>query len=254
MVKREYNGNDNRNARINISYTDKKPKVSFSYPVPKRHKPVQGSMFIYIVMGWMLIWFIGYSTYGHSNSLDESLYGKTHLQEFTECASNYSQYTLSNYSYVRNDLCYQYMPNSVLIKNSLIDILIIMGTMLIPPILIYHPWRKKWEKLYPDFQAWLSLKKRRVFKPKDIQVKDNQIFIELPVFNNIICDFKATKDFSKYLREFDIREYNFHYLVKKRIKIGKKYKRIRKYNQGIWYARWYFTTKPQKGELKVIFK
>ena len=76
--------------------------------------------------------------------------------------------------------------------------------------------------------------------------------MEIPVFNNVILDFRAKKDFSKYLDEFEIREHKFKYYVPKRYK--KKARKKREINEWLWYARWYFSQKPETGNLEVLFK
>jgi len=110
-------------------------------------------------------------------------------------------------------------------------------------LLIYLPFRLFWTKIYPDVQAALSFKKLIVFKPSDVK-KEQEYFCELPVFNNVVCDFDAVKDFGKYLKQFEIREHNFKYLG-----FRKKY-----VNESLWYARFYFKSKPLNGELRVVFK
>ena len=116
------------------------------------------------------------------------------------------------------------------------------------PSLAYFPFKKKWDKLYPDYQAWTTSKKYRKFSTRDIKENKNEYYLELPVFNNVVCDFKATKDFSKYMESFEIEEYRFEYLY------GLFKKKTKKKNEIIWYARWHFKEKPIKGFLEVIYK
>ena len=51
MVEK-FNGNSGKNARININYSGKKPKVRFSYPDKKRQTDIAGTtMFLYVFFG-----------------------------------------------------------------------------------------------------------------------------------------------------------------------------------------------------------
>jgi hypothetical protein len=117
--------------------------------------------------------------------------------------------------------------------------------IVVPPCVIYFPFRKKWNRLYPDWQAWTSSKKQTTFKPSDVtRDQEGNYICEIPLFSNILLDYEAKEDFSKHLKFFEIREHKFKY------KYGKK----RKVNEWLWYAKFYFGEKPQKGELKVTFK
>jgi len=125
------------------------------------------------------------------------------------------------------------------------------------PSIIYFPFKKRWDKLYPKYQAFTSSKKLAIFYPKDVKESEGKIYVELPVFSNIVCDFKCKGEFSDYLNEIDIREHKFTSVRLKRIgkkKLNKKQKRKRKVNEFLWYARWYFNKRPTKGNLEVIFK
>lgn len=253
---KEYNGNSPRNARIKINYSNSKPKVSFAYPIPKNHKPAYGNMFRPILFIWLIFaYFLLCGFYiGTDYSLEENIYGSTYLSEFSQCASIYSYQTLTNYSNVREHLCDQYIENKFYILNEIKYFLVFMVFSILPPFLIYYPFKKRWDKLYPSYSAFVSSKKITTFKKEDVKDNEEGIYVELPVFNNVVCDFKATQDFSKYLNEFEIREHRFHYTRKKTIKIGNKKRKIKKYNEFVWYARWHFTQKPIKGEIKVLYK
>jgi len=129
------------------------------------------------------------------------------------------------------------------ITNKLV-IIILVSQVLIIPFLINFLFKKQLAAITPDFMAFISKKKKTIFKPKDI-LEDMQegYYCEIPLFNNILLDYIATKDFSKFLTLFEIREHNFRYVIGKR-----------KVNDGIWYARFYFKDKPKDGELEVLFK
>lgn len=200
---KEYNGENPQNARINISYTGKKPKVKFSYPVSKKDSITRGDMFLTVFIGWLII------------NLPLIIFLSVTETEFV-------------------------------VDETLNTILKLLYLLLIPS-LAYFPFKKKWDKLYPDYQAWTTSKKYKKFLEKDLQKKGNNYYAEVPLFENVVCDFNATKDFSKYMESFEIEEYKFEYM--KRFLQKKKQK-----NEIIWYARWYFKEKPIKGFLEVIYK
>ena len=217
MTKLKKNGNLPVNARINIEYGIK-PKISFSYPDKKNQ--VRGSMF---------------------NSL---------------------QLISLSFGGIILFLLYLFkirLISSIFPKETILgaSILFLAFFYFVLTSIIYFPFKKQWDKLYPRYQAFITSKKLRVFYPKYIIKRDGRIFVELPIFSNIVCDFKCKGDFSDYLEEIDIREYKFTSLKLKRIgkiKPSKKQKRKRIVNEFIWYARWYFKKEPKKGKMEVIFK
>lgn len=245
-----FDGDSPINARIKIDYSKDKPKVSFAYP--RKKSQFKGSMFMTVWVVWCVLFFIGVETF-NGDILDEN-YNKGELQKFAECAARNPVETIVDYDNVRYDLC---KPDYKIWRYKIILILFI-GFFAIPP-LIYFPFKKKWDKLYPEYMALTTSKKIAKFKPKDVKENyDKKIgypyYVELPVFSNVVCDFNAEKDFSKYMKEFEIKEYKFVYHRKKRIKFGKIKRKEHEVNEWLWYARWYFSEKPKSGNLEVIFK
>ena len=274
-MAKEFKGGSSKNARIKVDYQGVKPKVTFSYPDKKNQ--IEGSMFVYIFFFFLLVFAVYYMAFASGRDAVLQIYEPTELQRFVTCALNYSDQTLNNYSNVRYNLC---SDKKSLIKNPL---RIIFGEnsplwfLLILPflfsLLIYLPFKKDWANFYPKFQAALARKKYVMFKAKDIKKDYNgDYFCEIPLFDNIILDYKATEDFSKYLKYFEIREHNFKYYksggikskskkIKKKDKKKKKtkspkgkkhYKKVQ--NEWLWYAKFYFSKKPKKGKLEVLFK
>ena len=238
---KKYNGERTQNARIKIEYSGKKPRVSFSYPVKWKESRTRGSMFFYILSAWLIIIFplMIYLTYSSDNLY---LYESNTIKDYSMCVAENPIQTIINYSYVRYELCKQ-KNGWVSISHALIYFFRIMAILFLVPFIIYFPFRKRWNKLTPNVEAFLAKKKYKIFTKEDIKF-DKEYFIELPIFKNIVCDFKASKDFNKFLKTFEIREHDFQYKTKK----GKKQ------NEYIWYARWYFRQKPVKGNMEVIFK
>lgn len=239
-------GDRPQNARIKIDYSksDKKPKVSFRYPVSRKNSKSIGSVLIYIFICWnvffTLPFLFGVDIAGFFYNLNDT----STIQIFVECAARNSNITLTNYTYMEEELC----DDPFDWKFSIFIMIIGLFSCIGMPSIIYFPFKKRWDKLYPDIQAFLVAKKHKRFSSEDLlRNKKGEYYIELPVFDNIVCDFKATKDFSKYLNLFEIEEYKFNYLLRR----GKKKKRK---NEFIWYARWYFKQQPKSGILEVIFK
>ena len=249
-----YDGDSPINARIKIDYSKEKPKVSFAYP--RKKSQMKGSMLTPVFMIWTITSFIFLMIFINNYS------------EPNESYKSYMEYNVSNYSdfldyYLqeeRLDYYYEYYKAPVLVsfkdifsfRQFMTFVIVFFGW-----IPIYFPLKKKLDKLYPDYQALTSSKKIARFRKEDVK-KVNYLkypyYVELPVFSNVVCDFNATEDFSKYMKEFEIKEHKFVYYQRKKVKIGKKKRKEHKVNEWLWYARWYFSDKPIKGELEVIFK
>ncbi len=248
----EYNGKIPQNARININYKGKKPKVSFKYPVDKKNSKTIMSMCAQFMILGLLLSTPGTFYYDLGDSINNN-FDETRLREFSECVARHPIETLTDFSNVKYEICkkHKIWNNLEMTRRILLNLLLIMLPLILT-MLVYFSRKKYWDSKYPDFAAWTSRKKYRRFTKVDLQEKDGRVFIELPIFNNIVCDFEATRDFSKYLEEFDITEYKFKYYKKRKCKITKKKKRFN--NETIFYARWYFKNKPKTGYLEVIFK
>ncbi len=245
---KEYNGENPQNARIKIDYSKKKPKIKFSYPVKKKDSETTGSMASVIFLSWILfniplIIFLGIIK-------DEEPVYKDLKEYEIESYGDYLEYYLQperiEYYYNLNENTFKEIWREFFESKTLYLFIYLLGI----PALIYFPFKKKWDKLYPDYMAWRERKKYKKFLIKDLRKNEDGFYLELPVFTNVVCDFNATKDFSKYMESFEIEEYKFEYVS--RIKLKKE--KQKKKNEIIWYARWYFKEKPTKGFLEVTFK
>jgi len=77
---------------------------------------------------------------------------------------------------------------------------------------------------------------------------DSKVY-ELPIFDNVFLEYKATEEFGKYLCKIEVIEHNFHYLKK-----GLFSRKITKeQNDSYWKARFIFSRIPKKGELYLEF-
>ncbi len=224
--KHKFNGNSGKNARIKINYSKNKPEVRFSYPDKKKQSEQVGfTMFLYIFAVWFVFtsFFI---IYQDANEVEE----KTDFSNYTQCIDYYEDYKLETCEDREDKSSFTWFFYELSQSGVLFQLLI----QLIPPFIIYFPFKKKWDSLYPKTQGLLARKKYRTFIKEDIIEERGNIYCEIPLFENILLNFNATEDFSKYLDECEIREHNFKYKYKRRSK---------KQNSTIWYARYYFTKK-----------
>jgi hypothetical protein len=261
--KHSKNGLKPINARIKIEYSGKlKPKISFSYPQEKtQFRASMFSEFILFSEGLIVLFLLFNSLIMNLDKQDYKFtqqYTNDSLERYTLCVANNSE-IIEDYKKIK-DKCDEdildYVPFKQRFKENVLTrkSVFMLGLFLLP-LLIYFPFKKKWDKLYPKWQGLKARKKLKIFTKRDILIdKENKYYVELPIFNNIVCNFKAIKDFSKYLELFEIEEYKFYHLRKKRIKTKKGHKKYFKKNELIWYARWYFKERPIKGELRVIYK
>ena len=258
-----HKGNSPKNARIKINYEGKKPTVRFSYPCKKRQ--VSGSMFFPIFFVWILIAYLTLLVHGSIN-----YYNKKALELDSNCTLAVDNFILNNLTQLKEEVCYSSFIDklnnslrksfinpfsfSFTWRNSLCFILF----LFVPPYLIYFPFRKYWSNVYPKYQAWFGRKKIKVFHSKDV-IYDEKLgyYCEIILFHNVVFNYEATKEFSKYMKEFEIREHNFRFYKERRKKAHKKrgkYVPPKTFNEFYWYARFYFTDKPRTGKLWVLFK
>lgn len=242
MVKR-FDGKSSKNARIKIDYRDKNPKVNFSYPSKKHQK--EFTMLPRIFTLWILIWMLILIT-GEINEkeyLDLSNHSLCMVYQETVCDSLEKGVMYNLQKDLKESMEYLFEPR----------VLLFFLLLVVPPLLIYFPFEQKWKDYFPKHQGKRANKKLVVFKPKDIRKDEKGYFVEIPVFKNIILNYKTTRDsqFSKYLYLCEIREHNFKYVVSEKLEGDKK--KEKELNEYIWYARFSFSKKPTTGQLKVLF-
>ena len=250
MGKDIHKGGSPKNARIKINYEGKKPTVRFSYP--SKNTQVEGGMFNIIFVFYFLLILGSYYFYYSGLIFQKDVYDK---ELYNECLKN------ENFAIRVNCFpLYLEEQESDFAMNRLLILFKLLGAALILSLLTYFPFKKRfWSDVYPKYMAFMARKKIKIFDSEDvIYDKEKGYYCELPVFSNIILDFKATKDFSRYLREMEIEEHKFKYYrpyVRRRKSLKKK-RKMRKgiVNEWLWYARFYLSEKPKIGKLEVIFK
>jgi len=254
----KFKGNSPEYARIKIDYGKKKPKVSFSYPEKKNTQ--RAAVYFMVLLFWLpfvlgilgtitIIEFFeevpppeesGYDIYNYSSYLE--FFEKENITRLTY-EGLLERETKSNWIKV-----WEALFNKETFK-SLFPLLIIF----IPPIIIHILFEKPLTNLFPVFNGFIGTKRRRVFKPNDVWHNDKYgYYCELPLFKNVVLNYEAKKDFSKYLKFFEIKEHKFQVRKVEKRKKGKK--RNRNIDNSMWYARFYFSQKPLTGEVEIIYK
>jgi len=279
----EKNGKAPANARVDINYSGKTPKIKFSYPKTGKSPEKQAfrqnlfGLHWYIILIIMLGFFYApmymqTKTVNYPSecnvTLDKYFYNK-HVDLETSI-KNYSYNINRSYVYGANITCdnktYKikfntkeligeryigfYNDDNNLNKSlylSLYRLIIIIVGMLScifsTKYLIKQKWYQKW---YPKHSAegfFAKSKKYIKFTNKDIENN----MVEIPLFSNVELDYKTNGDFSNKLERIKIREHQYNKYRKG--KVGKKV--VKEYK---WYARFYFKDKPKNGYLEVIFQ
>ena len=237
-----YNGKSPRNARIKIDYTGECPSVQFKYP---RKDGFEGSMRGPITAVCAILFFLGFIFFN---------FGTFYEQEISQ---NETQINETNASI---NSCEESSTEKIPLKELLQPLKILAIFYLFVGFL---PWgidkifKKKLNALFPIYQAWRASKKYVEFKAKDIKTSKingkDEIYVEIPYFENVILKYEATKDFSKYLTIMEIKEHNFKTKENHKRKKKKSIK-VKKQNEWYWNARFYFNKIPKDGKLSVVFK
>jgi hypothetical protein len=264
------------NARVNIDYTGKEPKVKFGYPsknaVEQNYELVFPFVIIIMFAVFLLINYYGLpfiethekfpSSCEFTNFYEDNLIknvsffcdnGLNKTIKFTEQVRYINPYLkdfiefgeVDGYEVV--DKKYSVKTNAVaalLFLSAIVFFVFVLPALLAKPITKILVKNKLFQEKIPDIQKVLSGRGYlAVFK----KVPDNLI-IEIPLFRNVQLDYHATKEFSKHLLKVEIREHPFWRVIKKKGRLKKKR------NVTYWYAKFYFKEKPRSGKLEVLFK
>ncbi len=266
------------NARIDVDYTSKKPKIKIGYTSKKPKKDAYkqnkgGTKFfiLLLVIVVMPIWWLILVPTPTTNpencnvSLDEKhgnyesyINGEISLnftvdqvhginvtcdgEEFYLDWANTIEFPLEK-GFV-GDFKVNYTKLSLwgiyffLIAPFLIWII----NRLLTKWLVKQTWYQKW---LPKHMAGGKNKQKKYYKYKSKDLMENVIVI--PRFKNVELTYNTKGDFSKQLEKIKIREYR-HKNYKKQ-KIGKL-----KVDPYRWYAIFYFKQKPKNGFLEVFYQ
>lgn len=138
---KEINGESPQNARIKIEFTEKAPKVRFSYPVSKKETRTMGSMAIYIWFIWLginvipMVLLMNWDDKMQDERFNKS---KFDLENKTQFIEYYTQE-----SRVENMYKMENEPIVYIIKEDNIPILAGLW-MWLGWVPIYFPFRKRW--------------------------------------------------------------------------------------------------------------
>jgi hypothetical protein len=251
------------NARVDVVYTEGKPKIKFGYTtnnVKKQAREQSKFSLIHILIisiliaGVMLFFEYTQIETDYPTNCSGIFYGNTSLKEVYKLnvtcdTGNY----IFKYDPTKGLYGYSTYPTFKIVeKNDEVESLFNVFMVLLLPFLLSIPihnfiiktnWYRSW---YPKFQARTRRKKYYKFKKDDVE---NNL-VEIPYFSNVELDYKTKGDFSKYLTNIKIREHKWNPYERKRKKwIIKKLKR----DDYAWYARFYFKKKPENGFLEVIY-
>lgn len=260
----KHQGDSFKNSRIKINYKGKKPKVTFSYPnKSKDFIDFYGDNIlpaIFLIAVWLIFLVLSQSSLDMVEDIKDfrnKIMEDDIQNRYNECHTFYSE----NYYDVISKTCDLYALNKTkkytynlrVVRNNpnrptyefIFDILIIF----LPPIIFYLIFRKwikrgmiKWQT-HSNAETWNYV----TFKPKDINEKN---YVEIPLFSNLRLNYEATEEMSKYLDLVEVKEHPFNEISYK--KSGKK--KIKKFNEDLWYVRFYFSQKPKSGKLDVEFE
>ena len=121
---------------------------------------------------------------------------------------------------------------------------LLMSVWILFPMIIALPLSrsKSFIKLIPFLNFDLFKSDHFLVKFEPHHVRNKQI--EIPLFKNIGLDYKAEKEFSKYLKTFKIVPHEFNRMFDRKVRGNDK----------LWKAIWSFSEVPKTGELFVRFK
>lgn len=265
--QKDYIGKYPVNSRITIDYSKKKPEVKFEYP---EKKSSQINWTIPVIAPAFILAMITAFIFG-SFIFDMNKEGSLPLLD--DCTTYHQHMEGSNKLLSIKVVCFIDGKEEIMIakvrpatgfpfkkalylypstlKDSYKDILngsasmvfILFLLFIYAKLLKFVYFKTRWgNKTYPEIMkatanSHFSTSFTKVPKEKKI---------EIPLFKNIYLDYKATKEFSKYLTRMEIREHEFDKVVKKWGKLKRKKGQI-----FLWKATFYFSEIPKDGNLEV---
>ena len=237
------------NSRVTVDYSGKKPLVSFGYPSKEVHSidwsgAVVIPAFIILMLFIGLLWSLCYTPTAPQQCLVDNYYSNLTEKEYLlgiNCTMDNGENLYFKYS----DSEVPFIKGSFAVNIDIAAVFFLIcavggfyAGMLISIWLVgllYH--KTRWgKKVYPVANKITSIKRwSATFKKCPV----NNI-IEIPLFANVFLDYRATKEFSKYLQRVEIREHPFMEYVKKK----------KKKNIWLWKAQFIFSKNPKKGKLE----
>lgn len=125
----------------------------------------------------------------------------------------------------------------------------VIGYMLLLPLIpsAYLTWKyEKFSKIFPKLNYFVA-SLFEVRKSVIVESLDKPVF-ELPLFQNVYLGYEATEDFSKFLKNIEVKEFGFKCI---RTDIFKKEKEVNLTSR--WRAIFSFSQVPKNGKLVINF-
>ena len=272
--RKTYIGKYPVNSRITIDYSKGKPKVKFGYPrkdtwrqvllSPATFLPALLALLICLIL---LIFSSNYylqdarETPDIDDCISYSLYidgSREFVGQHVECMVDGEEIDMyTRYEPGKKFLWVKQPPSLVsnpktsdvniemllAIINSFIFMFIFAGIMII--LYFFYTRTKLGQRIFPEINKTLA-NARYYTKITNLNSKT----FELPLFKNMYLDYKATKDYGKYLEKFEIVEHPFDSIIWKR----KKRRDVLKRKKGqiyLWKAVFTFKDIPKEGYLEI---
>lgn len=240
-------------ARVNVNYKNQKPEVKFSFPGEKEPGNAVFYSFIisfFILVGIQLIYYgvvsinttyFGEGGYKNAQFNQCTSYYNSHYKEIIKntCTTiNNTNSLVSSFYYFKGQDTYYFLKQILFYQ---------VPVFLVLWWIIFFYFGKALNKNEPRMQIKFGKKFERHYSAIFTEVPKTK-YIEIPLFKNVWLDYNATGDFSKYLKEVDIREHPFTAVSH----LGRK--KADSPNTYLWRARFYFSRIPKNGQLEVEFK
>ncbi|KKM90154.1 hypothetical protein LCGC14_1241520 [marine sediment metagenome] len=218
-MKEKFQERNPSNARVFIDYRNKDNPVRFEYPNKK-------SPFNIVFDSSLGLWFKINIFFIIPNALLFAFYSLFILQRTSEATGGFD--------------------SSILI-GVLIGAIHVFLLPLFTTLIIIN--NKKLLSYMPSINMWNVSLTSPKYNYKKITKLDSKT-LEIPIFDNIFLDYKATKEFSKYLQEVKITEHDFKTLEINRLTGRKKFEQ----QDDMWKAKFIFSKIPKTGFLEVKFQ
>ncbi len=217
-MKQKFQEENPSNARVFIDYRNKENPVRFEYPNKKSPLGI-------VFTSFLSLWFIINLFFIIPNAI---------------LLGGHQIYLLKGVSGVTDEV------SNITLRFGLLFVHFLFLPLFITLIVLNN---KKLLSYMPVINMWQTSLSSPSYYYKKITKLNSKTF-EIPIFNNIFLDYKATKQFSKYLQEVKIIEHNFKTLRINRLTGRKKFEQ----QDDMWNAKFVFSEIPRTGFLEVKFQ
>ena len=220
-MKKKYKDNLPANARIDINY--KTGNVYFGYPEKPTKKGMFSNIYSLCLVLWLLlnlsflllyfgiVWLINMQTTNITT------------MGFTTNIITELKYTLKFLAVISVIMIYPF------------------GIPFLFAVEMYSNYGKRYAEWFPKVNFWITKLFNRYKKIK-INNLDSKSF-EIPMFKNIILDYKLEGDFAKHINNIKVEEHPFKHISWKKEKT----------NNSLWKATFTFDETPKTGSMEVSY-